>query len=166
MLNKNYEALYVVISTGRSKELLGKNMTTKELDAMSDEQLDAYYKIYELNYAAKINDHLINTLCSFYSYLASSLLPIPDAEKLREDLTNDYILTTELKAITGGFAASCSKLMAVVSLGITTLKHTKLRLGKDTKELDNENCEDHCKENSEDHCNVLCNEQAKEFKEL
>ena len=57
--DKNYEALYVVISTGRSKELLGKNMTTKELDAMSDEQLDAYYKIYELNYAAKINDHFV-----------------------------------------------------------------------------------------------------------
>ena len=38
--------------------------------------------------------------------------------------------------------------MAVVSLGITTLKHTKLRLEKDTKKLENENCEDHCKENS------------------
>ena len=152
MLNKNYEALHIVISTGRAKELLGKNMTTKELDAMSDEELDAYYKIYELNYAARINDHLINTLYSFYSYLASSLLPINNVERLREDLINDYILTTELKSITGGFAASCSKLMAVVSLGITTLKHTKLRLGKDTKEVENE-------EQSKEHCN----EEVKEL---
>ena len=38
MLNKNYETLHIVISTGRAKELLGKNMTTKELDDISDEE--------------------------------------------------------------------------------------------------------------------------------
>jgi len=134
-------------------------MTTKELDTMSDEELDAYYKIYELNYSARINDHLINTLYSLYSYLVSSLLPIDNVEQLLEYLINDYILMTELKSITGGFAASCSKLMAVVSLGITTLEHTKLRLGKDTKELENENCE----EQSKEHCEQHCNEEVEEL---
>jgi len=150
MLNKNYEVLYTVVSTGRSKELLGKTVTTKDLDSMSDEEIDAYFKIYELNYTERINNHIIGTLCSMYSYGVNKILPIDDVEKLQEDLNNDYILTTELKSVTAGIAASCSKVMAIVSLGITTLKHIKPNFKKDTKELDNEHynelCEEHCEE--------------------
>jgi len=52
-------------------------------------------------------------------------LPIDDVERLREDLHNDYILTNELKTITGGLATTCGKFMAIASLGITTLRHMR-----------------------------------------
>ena len=153
LLNKNYQTLYIVISTGKSKELLGKNMTTKELESMSEEEIDAYYKIYELNYADRINNHLIGTLYSLYSYAVNKILSIDDIEKLQEDLNNDYNLTTELKSLTAGLAASCSKIMALISLGIITLKH--VNFNKDSKE--------HC----EEQCEELCNEHHKELvKEL
>lgn len=153
ILNKSYETLYVVVSTGRSKELLGKNIVAKELDSMSNEEIEAYYKIYELNYADRINNHLIGTIYGFYTYAVNKFLPIDDVEKLREDLDNDYILTTELKCITGGLAATCSKFMAVVSLGITTLKHIKVK----GKELGQVLCKD-----NEEHCKELVNELGKE----
>jgi len=42
-LNKECQALDIVISTGCSKELLGRNVTIKELDEMSSEQIEDYH---------------------------------------------------------------------------------------------------------------------------
>jgi hypothetical protein len=47
-LSEEYHTLNVVISTGRSKELLGRNMTIKELEEITSNKIDVYYKIYEL----------------------------------------------------------------------------------------------------------------------
>ena len=93
ILNKSY----VVISTGQARELLGKNLTVEKLDEMSYKEVEAYYEIYELNYAIKFNNYLIDAVYRVYSYIANKYLPIDDVERLREDLHNDYILTNELK---------------------------------------------------------------------
>jgi len=118
----NNTKLNVVISTGRAREILGKNLTVEKLAEMSDEEVEAYY---ELNYADKVNNYLIDAVYRVYSYIANKYLPIDDIEKLREDLHSDYILTTELKTITGGLATTCGKFMAIASLGITTLKRIR-----------------------------------------
>ena len=97
IFNKSYETLNVVISTGRARELLGKNLTVEKLAEMSDEEIEAYYKIYELNYANKVNNYLIDAVYRVYSYIANKYLPIDDIERLREDLHNNYIFTNELK---------------------------------------------------------------------
>ena len=125
IINKSYKTLYVVISTGRAREVLGTNLTVEKLDEMSHEEVEAYYKIYELNYADKVKNYLIDAVYRVYSYIANKYLLIDDIERLHEDLHNDYILTTELKTITGGLATTCGKFMAIASLGITTLKHIK-----------------------------------------
>jgi len=125
ILNKSYETLYVVISTGRARQLLRRNLTVENLAEISYEEVKAYYKIYELNYADKVKNYLIDAVYRVYSYIANKYLLIDDIERLREDLHNDYILTTELKTITGGLATTCGKCMAIASLGITTLKHIK-----------------------------------------
>ena len=44
ILNKSYQTLYVVISTGQARELLGKNLTVEKLAEMSDEEVEAYCK--------------------------------------------------------------------------------------------------------------------------
>ena len=79
---------------------------------MSDEEAEAYYNIYELNYTNKFNNYLIDAVYRVYSYIANEYLPIDDVERLREDLHNDYILTNELKSITGGLATTCGKFIA------------------------------------------------------
>jgi len=125
ILNKSYETLNVIISTGRARELLGKNLTVEKLAEMSDEEVEAYYKIYELNYADKVSNYLIDAVYHVYSYIANKYLPIDDIEKLRENLHSDYILTTELKTITSCLATTCGKFMAIASLDITTSKHIR-----------------------------------------
>jgi len=45
IINKSYETPCVVISKGRARELLGRNLTVENLAEMSDEEVEAYYKI-------------------------------------------------------------------------------------------------------------------------
>jgi len=67
-LNKECQALNIVISTGRSKELLGRNVTIKESDEMSSEQIEVYHKIYELNYCEKVSSSLNGAIICLYTY--------------------------------------------------------------------------------------------------
>ena len=87
IFNKSYETLNVVISTERARELLGKNLTVEKLAEMTGEEIEAYYKIYELNYADKGNNYLIDAVYRVYSYIANKYLPIDDIERLREIYT-------------------------------------------------------------------------------
>jgi len=125
ILNKSYETLYIVISTGQSKELLGKTITLDGLNKMSDEEIEAYYKIYEVSYAQRINDNLIDAVYRMYAFVLNRYLSIDDTEKLVEDLRNNYVLTSELKSLAGGLAATFGKFVAIAELGTTTLKHIK-----------------------------------------
>jgi len=122
-LSKEYQALNIIISTGRSKELLGRNVPIKDLDEMTDEQIAAYYKIYELNYADKVS----SSLSGAYSYVINKVIPIDNVEKLQADLNNSYILSNELKNATGGLARIGGKVWALVELGLTTVKHIKIK---------------------------------------
>jgi len=141
-VTKSYQTLNVIISSGRSKEFLGKHVALKDLDAMSQDQIEAYYKIYELNYADKVNDNIIGGILDLYSRAVNRVLPIDDVDKLSDDLNNDYILTSELKNITAGLAAVCGKLLSVFNLGIITFKHIKVQAKEHCKEQDKELCKE------------------------
>jgi hypothetical protein len=103
-LNKEYQALNIIISTGRSKELLGRNINIKELDEMTSDQVEVYYKIYELNYSDKVSNSMNGAIISLYSYAINKVVLIDDIEKLQKDLNNSYVLMNELKNVTGGLA--------------------------------------------------------------
>ena len=135
---KEYRTLNIVVSTGRSKELLGRNFTVKDLEELSWEEVQTYYKIYELNYSEKVSSSLNSALICLYSYAVNRILPIDDMEQLREDLSNSYILTNEMKNLTGGLALVGGKVWSLIELGLTTAKHIKVT----TKELFKEQCGD------------------------
>jgi hypothetical protein len=110
LLSKPYQTLSIIISSGRSKEFLGRNVSLKDLESMTGDEIEAFFKIYELNYADKINNSLINGMLGIYSKVLNRVLPIDNVEQLKEDLNDDYILTSELKNITGSIAATCEKI--------------------------------------------------------
>jgi hypothetical protein len=125
--SKYYQALNTVISSGGSKEFLGRAVGLKELDSMGPEELEAYHKIYELNYANKIGEGIVSSIIGAYSKFANKFLPIDNVEKLEEDLQSDYILNAELKNIVGKIAmAFGGKLMASLSLSVITFQHVRL----------------------------------------
>src|SRR5271155_5687454 len=126
--NKQYQVLHDIISSGTSKQFLGRKVTLDDLDAMNEDRLLVNYKIYELNDAERIKgEFIISGIISAYSQAVNKVLPIDDVEKLRYDLSNDYILTRDLKNLTGVIQSTCGSLMPLFSLALTTFKHLKLQ---------------------------------------
>ena len=147
VMSKEYKTLDRIISTGQSNELLGRNLTLKELNEMSSDKIDAYYKIYELNYAKKVSGYLNGTIISLYSYAINKVVAIDDIENLQQDLNNSYILNSELRNITGGLARVGGKIWALVELSLTTFKHIRRpSLTEEVKEQCIEQCKEQCKE--------------------
>src|SRR5271155_730969 len=101
--NKQYQVLHDIISSGTSKQFLGRKVTLDDLDAMNEDRLLVNYKIYELNDADRIRDEfMISGIISVYLEAINKVLPIDGVDELQDDLNNDYILTRDLKNITGG----------------------------------------------------------------
>jgi hypothetical protein len=78
--------LSIVISTGRSTELLSRNVTVKELVEMSFDDLEAYNKIHDLNYPDENSSSLNNAFLDFYSYAVNEVVPVDDVETLKDKL--------------------------------------------------------------------------------
>ena len=134
-LSKEYQTLNIVVSTGRSQELLGRIVTVQELNEMTLEELEAYFKIYELNYADKVSNSLNNAILDLYTFAVNKVVPIDDVDKLRHDLNNSYILNHELKNLTGGISRISGKLWSLVEITLTTVKHLKVQCKVDDSSL-------------------------------
>ena len=145
-LSKEYNTLNIFVSTGRSIELLGGNVTVKELDDKNNDELEAQYKIYELNYSEEVSRSLNNAISDSNSYATNKVVPIDDVEKLRDDLHKSYILTNELKNITGGLARKGGKLQSLVEITLTTVKHIRSKT-EAAEVLCNEKCGVLCEDN-------------------
>ena len=147
---KQYQVLHDIICSGTSKQFLGRKLTLEDLDSMDDDRLLVNYKIYELNDADRIRgEFMISGIISVYSKAVNKVLPIDDVDELEDDLNNDYILTRDLKSITGAIQATCGNLMSLFSVGLTTFKHIKLEC-KDVTEVNPQ-----CTDNSEvEKCSV------------
>jgi hypothetical protein len=139
---KQYQVLHDIISSGTSKQFLGRKVTLDELDAMNEDRLLVNYKIYELNDSDRIRgEFMISGIISVYSKAVNKVLPIDNVDELEDDLNNDYILTRDLKNITGVIGAACGNLMSLISVGLTTCKHIKIQC-KEVTEV-NDQCTDH-----------------------
>src|SRR6185436_4647212 len=140
---KEYQTLNVIISSGRSREFLGRDISVKDLDVLDQDTVEAYYKIYELNYANKINENIISSIIGAYAKVVNRVLPIDDVQKIEQDLNNDYLLVQELKNITGTVAATCGKFMSLFSLRFITFKHIRVQA---SEVLAKQHCEELTKE--------------------
>src|SRR5271157_427954 len=139
--SKQYQVLHDIISSGTSKQFLGRKLTLEDLDSMDEDRLLVNYKIYELNDSDRIRgEFMISGIISVYSKAVNRVLPIDNVEELQDDLSNDYILTRDLKSITGAIQATCGSLMSPFSIGLTTFKHMKLEC-KEVAEA-NDQCTD------------------------
>lgn len=126
---------------------------------MTPDELDAYYKIYELNYADKVSDNITGSIIQLYTRAVNTIFAIDNPDQLSDELCSDYIITTELKNITAGLATICGKLLSVFNLSVITFKHIKGRAITDTQQnSDNESSKEQDKELCNEHDKELCKE--------
>jgi hypothetical protein len=122
--------LSIVISSGRSKELLGKTISIKEIESMSSEELEKLYKIYESNLAGRISNTITDSVIMIACKLLNRLLPIDNTNQLENDLKNDYLLVSELKNIGGYMSLKFGRIMGFLSAGLITMKHVDFSKSK------------------------------------
>ena len=93
------EKLAVLVSTGKSKEAIGVQLTHDQVKRLSDKDVQKYSKRYEAYIGNKTT--LIDSALMLYSKGIGIAVLIDDVKKLQEELNNDYIINQELSSLAG-----------------------------------------------------------------
>ena len=116
------EKLAILVSTGKSKEAIGVQLTHEQVKRLSDKDVEKYSKRQEAYIGSKTTESLIDSFLLLASKGLGLVVKVDDVEKLQQELKNDYIINQELSSLSGGLALRCGRWLA---LAITT-KHVKL----------------------------------------
>ena len=63
------------------------------------------------------------TFLSFTTKALGLVVKIKDADALKNELKNDYIISKEMSELSGGLALRCGRLLAVANAFLITAKH-------------------------------------------
>ena len=117
------EQLAILVSTGKCKEAIGKNLTHEDVRRLDEKDVMKYYKRYETYVGAKTTETLIDSFLGFFTKALGLVVKLKDSEALQNELKNDYIITKELSNLSGNLALRCGRLLAVANAFLITVKH-------------------------------------------
>ena len=121
------EQLNVLVSSGRTREMVGKDLTHEEVKKITEAEVKKYYKRYEAALANKTTDAVAQSAMGLASKLLGFALPIDDISALQRDLQEDYLISQELKITCGWLSLKCGKLMALAAGVLHVAKHIDLK---------------------------------------
>ena len=128
------EKLAVLVSTGKSKEAVGVQLTHDQVKSLSEKDVEKYYKRYEAYAGNNTTESLIESLLMLVSKVVGHVVKIDNVEKLQEDLKNDYIINSELSSCAGKLALRCGSLLAIRNAALITTKHIDFNARKEPSE--------------------------------
>ncbi|XP_031574215.1 uncharacterized protein LOC116308006 [Actinia tenebrosa] len=121
------EQLNNLVSSGKCKEMIGKELTHEQVNKLSEEEVKKFHKRYEAALASKTTDAVADSAIKLATKLLGLALPIDDVEQLRKDISEDYVIAQELKITCGWLSLKCGKLMAVASAALHVAQHVDLK---------------------------------------
>ena len=98
------EKLAVLVSTGKSKEAIGVQLTHDQVKRLSDKDVQKHSKRYESYIGNKTTDSLIDSALMLLTKGVGLVVSIDDVKELQKELKNDYIINQELTSLAGGLA--------------------------------------------------------------
>ena len=119
------EKLAILVSTGKSKEAIGVQLTHEQVKRLSDKDVQKYSKRYEAYIGNKTTGALVDSFIMLYSRGIGKEVPINDVQALQEELNQDYIITQELSTLAGGLALRFGRFLALANAALITAKHIK-----------------------------------------
>ena len=119
------EKLAILVSTGKSKEAIGVQLTHEQVKHLSDKDVQKYSKRYEAYIRNKTTDSLIDSALMLLTKGVGLVVLIDDVNELQKELKNDYIINQELSSLAGGLALRCSRWLALANAALITTKHVK-----------------------------------------
>ena len=117
------EKLANLVSTGKSKEAIGVQLTHEQV---KDKDVEKYHKRQEAYIGSKTTEFLIDTFLFLASKGLGMVVKVDDVKKLQQDLKNDYIINQELSSLAGGIALRCGRWLALANAALITTTHIKL----------------------------------------
>ena len=117
------EQLAILVSTGKCKEAIGVNLTHDQVKRLNDKDVIKHCKRYETYVGSKTTETLIESFLSFSTKVLGWVVKLKDADALQNEPKNDYIITKELSALSGGLALRCGRLLAFANALLITAKH-------------------------------------------
>ena len=120
------EKLAILVSTGKSKEAIGVQLTHEQVKRLTDKDVEKYSKWQEAYIGSKTTESLIDSFLLLASKGLGLVVKVDDVEKLQQELKNDYIINQELSSLAGGLALRCGRWLALANAALITTKHIQL----------------------------------------
>ena len=95
------EKLAVLVSTGKSKEAIGVQLTRDQVKRLSDKDVQKHSKRYEAYIGNKTTDSLIDSVIMLFTKGVGMVVSINDVKELQKELKNEYIINQELSCAGG-----------------------------------------------------------------
>ena len=117
------DKLAILVSTGKSKEAIGVQLTHDQVKRLFDKDVQKYSKRYEAYIGNKTTEALVNSFIMLYSKAVGKFVLIDDVKALQEELNKDYIITQELSTLAGGLALRFGRFLALTNTALITAKY-------------------------------------------
>ena len=117
------EQLAILVSTGRCKQAIGKDLTQDQVKRLDDKEVMKYHTRYKTYIGAKTTDSLINNFLSLAIKAVGLVVKIDDADALKNELKGDFIISKEVSQYFGGLALRYGGALALVNAAAITAKH-------------------------------------------
>ena len=123
--SKEKEKLILVVASGKSKQFLGKLMTTADIETLSDEDVQKLYARYEAALGGLITRQLKKHMCYAYSRVIQSICPtlnckIEDIGGLTTSLGDGPFIDLALSSYTCKLYHDYGHLLAPIEAAIIT----------------------------------------------
>ena len=120
------EQLAVLVSTGKSKEAIGVQLTHEQLKRLTDKDVEKYYKRYETFVGSKTTESMVDSLLTLLTRGLQMVIEIDDVEAMKKELKEDFIINKEMTDFVGGLSLKYGKFLAPISAALITAKHIHL----------------------------------------
>ena len=120
------EQLAVLVSTGKSKEAIGVQLTHEQLKRLTDKEVEKYYKRYETFVGSKTTESMVDSLLTLLTRGLQMVIEIDDVEAMKKELKEDFIINKEMTDFVGGLSLKYGKFLAPISAALITAKHIHL----------------------------------------
>ena len=114
-----------IVAAGQCKLFFGREHTLAAIDKAPEKQINLMFEVYESKYSSLVSDSLLEKFLDLTGKGVSYVAPIDDSRELSNDYKTDFVLTNELKKVTGQLAYTFGPVLALMSVGLTTAKHIK-----------------------------------------
>ena len=117
------EQLAVLVSTGKSKEAIGVQLTHEQLKRLTDKEVEKYYKRYETFVGSKTTESMVDSLLTLLTRGLQMVVEIDDIDAMKKELKEDFIINKEMTDFVGSLSLKYGKFLAPISAALITAKH-------------------------------------------